>query len=103
MRAPLAPFPPPVTASSFPSMSAFDFCLLTTIWEDPKELEAGRLAADMLTSWKHKKTFEEGKKVISQLKFRAWNFIDKYYASSPKSFPGALESEVDRAEIPSTR
>ena len=48
MRAPLGPFAPPVTARSLPLMSAVDFCLLTTIWEDPKELEAGRLAADIV-------------------------------------------------------
>ena len=33
--------PPFVTAKSLPFMSAFDFCLFTTIWEDPKEFEAG--------------------------------------------------------------
>lgn len=39
---------PLVTATALPLMSALDFCRFTTIWEDPKELEAGRLAADML-------------------------------------------------------
>ena len=29
-------------------MSALDFCLFTTIWDDPKEFEAGRFAADIL-------------------------------------------------------
>ena len=28
-------------------MSVLDFCRLTTIWEDPKELDAGRLLADI--------------------------------------------------------
>ena len=47
MSAPEA-LPPFVTATALPLMSALDFCLFTTIWDDPKELEAGRLAADML-------------------------------------------------------
>ena len=29
-------------------MSVLDFCLFTTIWDDPKEFEAGRFAADIL-------------------------------------------------------
>lgn len=29
-------------------MSAFDFCLFTTIWDKPKEFDAGRFAADIL-------------------------------------------------------
>ena len=40
--------PPFVTATALPFMSAFDFCLFTTIWDDPKEFEAGRFAADIL-------------------------------------------------------
>ena len=49
MRAPelLVPL---VTATAEPLMSAFDFCLFTTIWDDPKELEAGRLAADIASN-----------------------------------------------------
>ncbi len=39
---------PLVTATALPLMSALDFCLLTTIWDDPKEFEAGRFAADIL-------------------------------------------------------
>ena len=39
---------PLVTATALPFMSALDFCLFTTIWEDPKDFEAGRFAADML-------------------------------------------------------
>lgn len=41
--------PPFVTATALPLMSASDFCLFTTIWDDdPKELEAGRFPADIL-------------------------------------------------------
>lgn len=29
-------------------MSVLDFCLFTNIWDDPKEFEAGRFAADIL-------------------------------------------------------
>ena len=47
IRAPDAE-PPFVIATALPFMSAFDFCLFTTIWDDPKEFEAGRFAADML-------------------------------------------------------
>ena len=43
------PEPPLVTATALPLMSVLDFCLFTTIWDDPKEFEAGRFAADMLT------------------------------------------------------
>ena len=39
---------PLVTATALPLMSALDFCLFTTICEDPKDFEAGRFAADML-------------------------------------------------------
>lgn len=39
---------PLVTATALPLMSALDFCRFTTNWEDPKEFEAGRFAADML-------------------------------------------------------
>ena len=39
---------PLVTATALPLMSALDFCRFTTIWEEPKEFEAGRFAADML-------------------------------------------------------
>ena len=39
---------PLVTATALPLISALDFCRFTTIWEDPKEFEAGRFAADML-------------------------------------------------------
>ena len=48
IRAPelLVPF---VTATALPFMSELDFCLLTTIWEDPKEFEAGRLEADIVS------------------------------------------------------
>jgi len=28
-----------------------DFCLFTTIWDDPKEFEAGRFAADMMVRY----------------------------------------------------
>ena len=47
IRAPelLVPF---VTATALPLMSELDFCLLTTIWDDPNEFEAGRLEADIL-------------------------------------------------------
>ena len=37
-----------MTATALPSMSVLDFCLFTTIWDDPKELEAGRFPADIL-------------------------------------------------------
>lgn len=50
MRAPellLAPFV--VTATALPLMSALDFCLFTTIWDDPKEFEASRLDDDILS------------------------------------------------------
>ena len=47
MRAPEL-LEPLVTATALPLMSALDFCSFTTIWEDPKEFEAGRFAADML-------------------------------------------------------
>lgn len=47
MRAP-DPEPPFVTATAFPLMSVLDFCLFTTIWDDPKEFDAGRFAADIL-------------------------------------------------------
>ena len=36
------------TAMALLLMSALDFCLFTTIWEDPKELDAARFAADIL-------------------------------------------------------
>ena len=39
------------TALSCPR-SAFDFGLFTTIWEDPKELDAGRFPADILKGFK---------------------------------------------------
>lgn len=39
---------PFVTATALPLMSVLDFCLFTTIWDDPKEFEAGRFAADIL-------------------------------------------------------
>ena len=39
---------PFVTAIALPLMSTLDFCRFTTKWEDPKEFEAGRLAADIL-------------------------------------------------------
>lgn len=42
------PEPPLVTATALPLMSVLDFCLFTTIWDDPKEFEAGRFAADIL-------------------------------------------------------
>ena len=48
IRAP-DPEPPLATATALPLMSAFDFCLFTTIWDEPKELDAGRFAADMST------------------------------------------------------
>lgn len=41
---------PLVTATALPLMSGLDFCLFTTIWDDPKEFEAGRFAADMMAS-----------------------------------------------------
>ena len=47
MRAPSPPAPF-VTATSLPLIFELDFCRLTTIWEDPKEFEAGRFAVDML-------------------------------------------------------
>lgn len=50
MRAPEVPVPF-VTVTALPLMSAFDFCLFTTIWDDPKEFEAGRFAADILASY----------------------------------------------------
>ena len=37
-----------MTATALPLMSVLDFCLFTTIWDDPKEFEAGRFAADIL-------------------------------------------------------
>lgn len=43
------PEPPFVTATALPLMSVLDFCLFTTIWDDPKEFEAGRFAADIST------------------------------------------------------
>jgi hypothetical protein len=43
-----APF---VAAIALPLMSALDFCLFTTIWDDPKEFEAGRFAADMMVRY----------------------------------------------------
>lgn len=49
MRAPELPVPF-VTATALPLMSALDFCLFTTIWDDPKEFEAGRFAVDISTS-----------------------------------------------------
>ena len=36
-----------VTAISVPLMLELDFCLFTTICEEPKEFDAGRLAADI--------------------------------------------------------
>ena len=47
MRAP-DPEPAFVMATALPLMSVLDFCLFTTIWDDPKEFEAGRFAADIL-------------------------------------------------------
>ena len=47
IRAP-DPEPPFATATALPLISVLDFCLFTTIWEEPKELEAGRFAADIL-------------------------------------------------------
>ena len=43
------PVPPFVTAIALPLISAVDFCLFTTIWDDPKELEAARFVADIMT------------------------------------------------------
>jgi hypothetical protein len=45
-----APVPPVlfVTATALPLISELDFCLFTTIWDDPKDFEAGRFAADIL-------------------------------------------------------
>lgn len=47
MRAPEPPVPF-VTATALPLISELDFCLFTTNWDDPKEFEAGRFAADIL-------------------------------------------------------
>ena len=48
IRAPL-PYCPPATAIAllFPKLAS-DFCLFTTIWEDPKAFDAGRFSADMI-------------------------------------------------------
>ncbi len=44
-----APPPEPLVAAiALPLTSVLDFCLLTTIWELPKEFEAGRLTADIM-------------------------------------------------------
>ena len=37
-----------MTATALPLTSVLDFCLFTTIWDEPKEFEAGRFAADIL-------------------------------------------------------
>lgn len=44
----LDPELPFMTATALPLISVLDFCLFTTIWDDPKEFEAGRFAADIL-------------------------------------------------------
>ena len=48
MRAPELALPL-ATAKALPFMSALDFCLLTNVWDEPKEFEAGRFPADILT------------------------------------------------------
>ena len=48
MRAPLLELPFATAIALSIPRSVFDFCLFTTIWEEPNELDAGRFPADIL-------------------------------------------------------